>query len=90
MKFFSDFSGVWGKTSPTSGKGCGTFLKSGYPLALLAKFVNGKNGNNLASGIFRNVYTLALLADNVITKYEQSVSKQKGGCVFTLALLAIM
>jgi hypothetical protein len=45
-------------------------LKSGYPLALLAKFVNGKNGNNLASGIFRNVYTLALLADNVITKYE--------------------
>ena len=51
-------------------------MKSGYPLALLAKFVNGKNGNNLASGIFRNVYTLALLADNVITKYEQSASKK--------------
>ena len=56
------FQGFGENISPTSGKGCGAFLKSGYPLALLAKFVNGKNGNNLASGIFRNVYTLALLA----------------------------
>ena len=36
------------------------------------------------------MYKLALLAEDLITKYEQSVSKQKGGCVFTLALLALL
>ena len=42
------------------------FWKSGYPLALLAKLVNGENGNDFASRIGESVYTLALLAKNVI------------------------
>ena len=33
-----------------------------YPLALLAKIVNGENGNDFASWICESVYTLALLA----------------------------
>lgn len=44
------------------------FLKNGYPLALLAKLVNGENRNDFASRICESVYTLALLAKIVCLK----------------------
>lgn len=46
------------------------FLKNGYPLALLAKIVNGENGNDFASWICESVYTLALLAKIKTQKNE--------------------
>lgn len=39
LKILLRFFRGLGKISPTSGKGCGAFLKSGYPLALLAELV---------------------------------------------------
>ena len=56
------FQGFGEIISPTSGKGCGTFLKSGYPLALLAIMQKFKTGVICKQGIFRNGYPLALLA----------------------------
>lgn len=51
--------------SPTSGKKSGAkfdFFKFGYPLALLAKLVNGRKPERFCEQNLQSVYTLALLA----------------------------
>ena len=57
MKILLRFFRGLGKTSPTSGKGCGAFLKSGYPLALLAKLVNGETERFASKGFLKCVHT---------------------------------
>ena len=48
------------------------FFKFGYPLALLAKLVNGRKPERFCEQNLQSVYTLALLAKN-----EQAVKLAK-------------
>ena len=56
LKFSPIFQGFGENISPTSGKGCGAFLKSGYPLALLAKLVNGETERFASKGFLKCVH----------------------------------